>query len=502
MAYSAMRLASLALSFTLLTNASGSIAFALQAPTPEVIKADAQWEESVPTAGVEKPDLNGEESVSAQTATGRKVFEPHYMTRLSADFPEKEWWRQFNDEALAQYIIDALRDSPRLEASLQRIQQSRAQVTQAFAKQLPTLNFTPGYFRLGLPSSIGGGALGSSIQAFLLSFQPAYQLDLFGQNANRTKSAKTELKAVELDSRALLIAVQGEVATAYFNLLRADTSVRTQENNLTLLKRINALKRSQRDAGLTMYDEVIRSERDVAQALTNLNIYRQQQAIFAHQLAILTGRPAQAESHLRRSTLDQMQLPAITPSGNPADLLTRRPDIVAQETRLQRAAIDVKIARKEFLPKINLSAFFSTAGSKIGDVVKKDDFADLELAQATQPVFQGGRLVGESRYQKARQREQVANYRQTVLSALKEVEDQLALLKTSYDILNSNSQRLTLTQDSLKITQDQQQQGLVPKLNVLQAQSELIQYQQLSAQSKSDAAIATVNLYKALGGGF
>jgi len=452
------------------------------------VKAGAQWEEAVPTVGTSNTSDVGKASSMLST-------------QLEAQFPDKEWWNQYQDAYLARYMSDALRDSPRLEASIHRIEQSRAQVIKIRSDQLPHLSFSPSYAHVGLPGGIAGGLPGN-LSLFLLSFMPSYQVDLFGMNADRTRSAKTELQAVEQDSRSLLLSVQGEVATAYFNLLRADYSVSSQQESLELFQRIHDLKANQHQAGLTSYDEVIRSERDVAQALTNLTNYKQQQALFAHQLAVLTGRPPQSESHLERGKLQDFQLPSTTQMGTLDGLLIRRPDIAAQELRLKRAAIDVTVARKRLLPTLKLSAFASWAGRDFAKTFSGDSFSNVEMVQGSQPIYEGGAWVGEKRLQRAKQKEQIANYRQTILTAMKEVEDQLSLLKTSYDALNSNSERLDLTKHSLEITQDQQNQGLIPKLNVYQAQSELLQYEQLKAQSKSDAAIATVNLYKALGGGF
>ncbi len=425
-----------------------------------------------------------------------------FDTALSREFPKKQWWSKFNDSNLEDYITEALQNSPRLEASLERIKQARAQVSITFAKQLPSLNFNPQYLRAGLPNSIAGVALPNSIQAFILSFVPSYEVDLFGKNRNRTQSTKQEFAAVELDNKALLVSLEGEVAAAYFNLLRADELLHSQEKNLIVLKQINELKHIQFNAGLTNYDEVDRSERDVAQALTNINDYQQQQALFAHQLAVLVGRPPEAQGNLLRGTLAQIILPAETETGIPSDLVLHRPDIMASEQRLKRAAIDVKVARKAFLPTVNLSAMLSTAGQRIGNVINTNNFADIELAQISQPIFQGGRLVGDSKYQKARIREQMLNYRQSLLVAIREVEDQLAILKSNYKNLNANSQRLKLTEHSLYISELQERQGVVPHLTVLMVQSDMSQYQQLNTNSKADGLVATVNLFKALGGGF
>jgi multidrug efflux system outer membrane protein len=249
-------------------------------------------------------------------------------------------------------------------------------------------------------------------------------------------------------------------------------------------------------------DEVIRANRDVALAQTSLTMYQQQQALFAHQLAVLVGRTPVSAEHLQRGNLDQLSLPSQTDVGLPAELVERRPDILASEKRLERAAIDVRVARKAFLPTINLGGQLTLASQRFQDVFNWDNKVDVQNVGIKQPLFQGGKLIAGVRFRQARQREQLENYRQTILTAFREVEDQLALLKSNYESLNSNTERLELTKDSLHIAEEQYQQGLIPHLNVLQSETNLAQYQQLIAQSKADAMIATVNLFKALGGGF
>jgi multidrug efflux system outer membrane protein len=454
------------------------------AKEPTIIKPSSPayktWEEAAPT------------TVHAAIAT---TFNPA--------FPEKQWWTRFNDPYLNGYIAEAIQSNPGLQISLQRIQESRAQVTDALSKEFPTLSLNPGFTRVGLPNApLGGFSLPSAIKFFLLTFQANYELDLFGRNWDQVKSTRKEEAATELDSRAYLIALEGEVAAAYFNLLRADSLVQTQTHNLELFTRIHALKQNQYDVGLVDNDEVIRANRDVALAQTSLTMYQQQQALFAHQLAVLVGRTPVSAEHLQRGNLDQLSLPSQTDVGLPAELVERRPDILASEKRLERAAIDVRVARKAFLPTINLGGQLTLASQRFQDVFNWDNKVDVQNVGIKQPLFQGGKLIAGVRFRQARQREQLENYRQTILTAFREVEDQLALLKSNYESLNSNTERLELTKDSLHIAEEQYQQGLIPHLNVLQSETNLAQYQQLIAQSKADAMIATVNLFKALGGGF
>jgi NodT family efflux transporter outer membrane factor (OMF) lipoprotein len=435
-------------------------------------------------------------------AEAQTPLKAHISTVLAPVFPDKQWWEKFEDPNLTAYISAAIQNNPTLNAALLRVAESRALAGQNIAKELPSITFNPGVTRLGLPDNIGGGKFPSSLALFNLPFQASYELDIWGKNLDRIRSAKRRTEAAEFDSRAVLNTIVGDVASAYVNLLRTDELIQTQKENLKLLQRIEELKASLQQIGLISMDEVLRAKRDVTQAQTDLSTYQQQQALFAHQLSILTGSPPAAAEHLKRGVLDALTLPQQTSVGLPAELITRRPDILAQERRLEQARLDVQIARKAFLPSINLSAMLGLGSGSLGSLFSWSNFFNLISGTASQPVFQGGKLKAELKASKIKQKEQLENYRQTILTALKDVEDSLALLRAGYEHLDSSNERLELTEHDLKLVTNRYQQGLVPHLDVLQAQSELLRYRQSAAQSKAEVAIATVGLYKALGGGF
>lgn len=425
-------------------------------------------------------------------------------TTLIHAFPDQDWWQKFEDPYLSGYIEEALRSSPTLNAAMTRIDQSRALVMQATSRQLPSLGLNPNFTRIKIPSNVlgGGGFLPGSVQLYQLPIQASYELDLFGKNRDMTRSAKKQVDASIEAAKSTRIALSGEVASAYFNLVRSDALLKTQEENLALLTRISALKVNQNKLGLVSFDETIRADRDVAEAQTELTLYKEQQALFAHQLAVLMGRPPVARTDMQRQNVQAISLPKETETGLPAELVSRRPDVLAQERQLERASIDVQVARKSFFPTINLSSSFGFLSGRIQDAFDWGSRTDQQGIKLGQPLFRGGDLAGNLKLKKAQQREQIENYRQVILVAFKEVEDSLSTLRAQYESLDSNTKRLELTQHQLKLTENLSNQGLVPHVNVLQGQSEVTRYQQLRIKSKMDAAVATVNLFKALGGGF
>lgn len=422
---------------------------------------------------------------------------------LTGGFPDRQWWEKFNDLNLNRYISAAIQNNPTLNGALHRVTEARALTSQAISKELPSVNFNPAFYRMGLPDNVKGALpVDSALHLYNLPLNAAYELDLWGKNLDNIRASKRRVESAELQSRAVLTTITGEVASAYFNLLRVDALIEAQQNNLSLLQRIAALKESRHGMGLVSYDEVLRARRDVAESENHLTAFKNQQAVFAHQLSILTGTPPTSAAQIERASLEQLNLPLETEVGSPSELLTRRPDVLAQEKMLESASIDVRIARKAFLPTLNIGAMVGSGALGFKNLWDWGNIFNMQSIALSQPIFQGGKLRAELNYRKAKQKEELENYRQTILTAMKDVEDSLSSLKSGYESLDSNNQQVQLTRKNMQLTGSRYQQGLVPKLDLIQAESELIRYRQNAIQSKADTVIATVSLYKALGGGY
>lgn len=424
-------------------------------------------------------------------------------SNLSKEFPDRQWWEKFQDPNLNTYIAAAIQNNPTLNAALHKVTEARALTSQAISKELPSISFDPAAYRIALPNNSQDLLpVDNPLHVYTLPLNASYELDLWGKNLDGIRSARRQEEATELQSQAALTTITGEVASAYFNLLRMDALIRDQEENLRLLQRVAELKVSRHQAGLTAYDEVLRAWRDAAQVENELAAYKEQQGIFSHQLAILTGSPPASADQLERASLADLDLPLETEVGSPAELLLRRPDILAQEKILESARIDVRAARKAFLPTINLGVLGGFGALGFKKLWDWGNFFSVASASLSQPIFKGGKLKAELNYRKAKQKEQLETYRQTILTAMKDVEDGLSSLKSGYERMDSNQRQVALTRENLALVDSRYRQGLTPKLDRLQAESELIRYRQNVSQSKADTAIATVSLYKALGGGY
>lgn len=420
-----------------------------------------------------------------------------------AEFPDQQWWEGFKDSYLNDYIQAALKNNPKMAATRIKVEEARAQAGQQLADLLPTASISPSFNRISLPDNIAGSLpIPNPIKLYMLPLNTAYELDLFGKQRNEWQAAKRETDAVAYNSRATEIALTADVTSAYINLLLADQKVKNESENLDLLTQIHALKQNLNQTGIAPYDDVITAERDLAASKSMLSGYQREQSIFAHQLSVLTGVPPENEQTLKRASLSELILPAETAIGIPSELVARRPDVKSRELMLAKAGLDVRAARKAFLPTIKLSAMFSMAGLKFSDAFNWNTLFMQQAANITQPLFQGGRLKSQLKFQKAKYREEVENYRASILDAFKDVEDSLSQLRTGYDDLENNGHRLELTQQEYAHRESLYQQGIIPKLETLQSRSNVLAYEQRNAQSRADVLIATISLYKSLGGGY
>lgn len=423
--------------------------------------------------------------------------------QFTNQFPDRQWWESFQDRQLNAYIQAAIQNSPSIQIAVDQVEASRALARQALAQSLPSLNLNPSTYRLGLPSGLTQQLpLDSNTFLYNLPLQLSYELDWFGKNRNVWQSAKKQADATEWQSKAVLNAVLGEVSAAYINLIRTDALIENQHRQVALLNQIAALEQSRLTAGLTDTQTALEAERNALEAQNGLKTLQAQQAVFSHQLAILTGSPPAVATALDRGSLEGLSLPTETPAGLPNELLTRRPDVLAEEALLQSARIDVQVARKAFLPTLNLGALVGTGSLQFSQLWKGSNVFNVQSLLLNQPVFRGGQLSSQLNYRKAKQKEALDRYRMAVLTALKEVEDSLSHLKASQAQLTTSTQQLALTQQRVALAESLQRQGLISKLDALRLESERARYQQTVWSQKADTAITIISLYKALGGGF
>lgn len=427
----------------------------------------------------------------------------NHLSSLTNDMPDRKWWLVFNDPYLSQYIQTALVKSPTVKVALIKIEQSRAQVRQEISNQLPSISVSGIANRIHLPVQlVQSNFLERDFNAYALFGSVQYELDLWGKYWNTSQSARQELKAIQNDEKAAEVVLAADVANSYFNMIRVEQLESHTQQYLKGLQELLELTNLNYQIGLESYEAVLRLQRDIAEKEKELDSFHEQKGVYAHQLSTLTGIEPKQANQLPYKKLEQIELPLDVQMGLPLLVIKQRPDLIAQEERLKAFNIDVRIAGKNFLPTIKLSDFFGLSAQKFKNLFDRDAFFNILVGSISQSVFQGGKKIAELRLKRELQREQVESYRQSVLTALREVEDGLVVLRRSYEDQEKNRKALQSSSDSMTVANALYQTGLGSKLSLLKARNEFLNYKSAEVSDRASTATAIVGLYKALGGGF
>jgi len=405
------------------------------------------------------------------------VFGEWKIAVPQAHLPKGNWWEIFGDPELSRLETEAAEANQDLTAAYARFNQARTVADVALSGLFPRLggSFLPVEQHDSKNRPVGG-APGKTYNTFTLSFDLSYEFDLWGRVRRTVESAKAQVQAAADDVESVRLAIQAEVAADYFAIRALDADKALLLSSIEVYRKSLALVRNRRAGGMV-------SDLDVAQAETVLeNTEAQlpdnalQRAKFEHALAVLTGKNASV-FHLPEQPLDLE--PLVVPPDLPSELLERRPDIAASERRMAAANASIGAAKAAFFPTIK---FNGTAGLQTGNKGALDALDVGTLfnwpsrlwaigPSLTLPLFQGGQLSANLRQAKAAYEETVARYRQTVLTAFADVENNLAaqhLLANQYEKIMAASRA---ARKQLEIANNRYDAGLVTYLEVATAQN-------------------------------
>ncbi len=415
------------------------------------------------------------------------------------------WWRLFNDGDLTRLVDRALAANNDLAAAKSRVDTARALVGVDQARLFPTLGLlgSAGVSRSSQDAAGGSAPKGIAIdldsQHYRSSFNLAYDPDLWGRNKRLIESSSAQAAAAEalLDSQRLGVAT--EVARQYFILRGLDAQEAVVQDTITSRKEAFDLQKSKLDAGLVDGLSTSQANTELELANNDLAAVQRQRGSAEHALAVLCGtRPSDFSVSSRVSN---KALPDIR-AGLPADVLNRRPDVRAAEQQLRAANAQIGVAETAFYPNFSLTA---GGGFESLDVKRFLDWENRVLslgAGVTAPLIDGGANSANYKAALSRYDEALANYRQTLLIALREVEDALVDLKGFARSRSSLEAALTSALDSRRLAQERFDKGLTNYLEVVSADRTVLQVRLTISQIDAQQRITLAALAKALGGGW
>ena len=416
--------------------------------------------------------------------------------------PTLDWWRGFRSRELTGLMEEAQTVNLDIAAATARFKQADAQARIAGAALLPSLSGTgqEAYSRTSGSSSSGLTIGGREVVNYSASFSASYELDFWGKNRDAAQAAEETASATRFDRDVVALTTLTTVANAYFQVLAAQDRLRTAQRNIASADRIlNAIKDRLR-AGTGNDLDVAQQESVLANQRAQVPPLRQTLDQNINALATLVSRPPEAVRVIGGS-LNNIASPRVTP-GLPSELLTQRPDIRRQESQLASATANVGSARAQFFPSIQLTGQGGYQSSALSALFQPQAAFFSMVGSLTQPIFDGGRILGNFELTKARQDELLQIYRKTVVQAFADVDNALMSIRQTTERLRLQRQVVAASRRAFELSEQQLRAGTADIVTVLNTQTTLFQAEDLLWQAQLARLLAIVSLYQALGGGW
>ncbi|MEY9588826.1 multidrug efflux system outer membrane protein [Bradyrhizobium yuanmingense] len=427
----------------------------------------------------------------------------HYKYAGKGDAPPSlDWWRGFRSAELTQLMEEAQTVNLDIAAAVARIVQADAQARQAGAALLPSVSTagSESYSRTSGSSASGLSIGGREVVNYSASLSASYQLDFWGQNRDALQSAEETANANRFDRDTVALTTLAAVANAYFQVLASQDRIRTSQRNIASAQRILDAVRERRRAGTGTDLDVAQQESVLANQKALVPPLRQTLDQNVNALAVLVSRPPESV-RVHGGSLDRIAIPRVTP-GLPSELLTQRPDIRRQEAQLASATANIGNARAQFFPTIQLTGNGGYQSSALVSLFQPHAAFFQLVGSATQPIFDGGRILGNFELAKARQDELLQTYRKTIVQAFADVDNALFSIKQTTIRLQLQRDVVAASRRAFDLSEQQLRAGTADIVTVLNTQLTLFQAEDALWQAQLARLLAIVSLYQALGGGW
>ena len=415
-----------------------------------------------------------------------------------------KWWEIFNDPKLNELEEQVNLNNQNIKAAEASFTGSRALVRQARAAYFPTAGATVSFtatrqLSLNTSGSNAGKVSGGTGTAYNLPLEASWVPDIWGKVRNQVRAAASAAQVSAADLENTRLSMQAELASDYFQLRSQDALKGLLDSTVNAYRESLNLTQALYETGIDSQESVLQAQTQLANAQaqdTNVGILRSQ---YEHAIAMLIGRPA-SQFSIPSMPLDAA--PPKVPIGVPSQLLERRPDIAAAERGMEQANAQIGVAVAAFYPNLTLSGTFGFENTSAADWFTWPSHYWSVGPQLAQTLFEGGlRRATVAQYQ-AQYDQSAANYRQTILTALQQVEDNLASLRILSEEMQQEAAAVDFAQKNLALATDRYKLGIDPYLNVLTAQTTLFSAQQTLVQLRIQEMNASVLLIESLGGGW
>lgn len=425
-------------------------------------------------------------------------------TNPSDHLPKGDWWQCFNDPILNELEERALSANLTLQAAVARVDQARAFTDLTWASLFPDIRLNPAYNRQrtsgNLPTPIPVDIPSTRINRFDLGLDMTYEIDLWGKIRRMVESAEAATQASAADYQNVLLTLTSDVASQYFLLRALEVQQSNQEQMVANQETSLALDQQRFDAGVIPETQLNETRINLATRRVELAETSRQKTELTHALALLLGEPSGADTF--KFVSKGFPLPPVIPTGLPADLLERRPDIAAAERVVAARNAELGAVVAAYFPSVSLTGQAGQLSKDMGSLLSSDSRTWSLGPGISFPLTGYGLIAQKAKQVRASREEAIANYRMAVLNGIRDVETSLSNIRLRAD----QSHQATEANNTAEATAAKAQQlfeaGAISKLEWLQAQAGQHQTDTRQAMAQAQHYIATIGLIKALGGGW
>ncbi|MCM2360213.1 efflux transporter outer membrane subunit [Pseudomonas sp. SR18] len=444
-------------------------------------------------------DTQGQRLDANTLQTGQSL---NGVSLSNAAWPRADWWKSLGDPQLDGLIREALQNSPDMQVASARAHQAEAAAYAANAARMPTLDASAGVTRSRLARDqdpLGQGDAYSTVRNIGASFN--YTFDLWGGQRAAWEAALGQARAAQVDQQAARLTLAADVAKAYSDLGQAHIVRDLATDDLKRTQQMLDLSKRRLDSGIDSHYQYQQTESLEASAQSQLIDAEKQLQSAKIALAVLLGKGPDRGNELARPTVLKPAAVAV-PSVLPAELLGRRPDLIAARWRVEAASKDIAASKTRFYPNLNLSAS-AGAESLLGDAMFGSPSRFFNIAPTISlPIFDGGRLRADLDARDADYDLAVAQYNKTLVQALGDIGNTLSQLRETSRQIQAQQHATDIAQQSYDTVVQRYGSGIGNYLDVLSIEQQLLQAQRQLATLNAGQIALSIQLMQALGGGY
>ena len=411
-----------------------------------------------------------------------------------------DWWKKYNDEILISHLNTLYTNNHNLKIAALKTKQAEENVRLAGANQLPQVGFSGEFTRemRGGQTQFGDLVIPTYSQNhFLLPLNASYEIDIWGENYLNRKSAKKQKEIAIQEERAAYIYLTSGFASNYFNLIKADELEKISRDIIKLQSQIVEMTQKKYDVGLASINELLNEKQILVQNEEELNKLIEKIKVINNQLVNLLG--LNSDKEIEHISIDKLSYPQ-APEELSATIIQYRPDLIQSETYAQKAGIDVRVARREFLPKFILFGNIGFNAYRWNSIFNDRTFLSNIGIAPYWDIFSGGAKLARYRINKYEYKKAAEGYQQTMLNSIQEVNNALASAKTTKANLLKSEEDFDIETQKHTLAAKQFNIGDASKLDEMKSSLNLLVAKQRHTSSKIDDAISSLSLYNAVGG--